>query len=256
MQITKEAASKDGMVLQFTVTQTNPAFMNSIRRAIMEKVATFAIEDVEFKLNNSAMYDEMFAHRLGLLALSTDSSSYVFRTDEGSAANQVSFTLEVDGPCVVTAGMLKTSDEKVRPVHPDTPLVELLEGQSVALEAKAILGTGQTHAKWSSGIAYYSFGATITVADNKDVERAKKLLPDGAFDASGKISAQAILKNNLVDAVDGVLPESIKVAYDDTTVSFTVESWGQLSGVHVVTQAVKALQDSLDDLQKALEVLK
>ena len=256
MQVKKESLSKDGLTAQFTVSDATPAFVNSIRRAVIDKVPTFAVEEVEFRKNNSAMFDETFAHRLGLLPLSTDLASYTFKTDEGSAANQVTLTLEADGPIVVTAAMLKSSDNKVVPIHPETPLVELLEGQSVALEAKAILGKGEQHAKWSSGLAYYSYGVSVHVTDGAALEKAKKLLPEGAFNAQGKVSAESIMQHGLVDAVEGIAPENIKVTYDDTKFSVTVESWGQLPAVEVVTQAVQALQEELDDMLKATEVLK
>jgi len=254
MEIKKE--SKVEETLAFTITGSYPAFVNSIRRAIIEDVPTMAIEEVEFRQNSSAMFDEVLAHRLGLVPLKTDLTSYVFRNDEGSAANQCTFTLEATGPMTVTAGMMKSSDANIVPVYPDIILVELLEGQAVSIEAKAILGIGRTHAKWSSGLAYYTYGATVDVVPGEALDVAKSKLPDGAFDASGNVSAKAIMDNGLVDAVDGVCPENIKVTYDDTQFTVTVESWGQLPAVVVVEQAVMTLQSALEEFVQALEVLK
>ena len=60
----------------FFLRGVDAAFANSIRRTIMEDVPTIAIEDVEFRKNSSVLYDEMAAHRMGLIPLTTDLQSY------------------------------------------------------------------------------------------------------------------------------------------------------------------------------------
>jgi DNA-directed RNA polymerase subunit D len=254
MEINKVEASTTE--LKCTVKDITPAFLNSIRRSIIDMVPTMAIENVEFIANDSVMYDEMMAHRLGLLPLTTDLENYTFRTDEGSTANECTLTLEVQGPCIVTAEMMQTSDAKITPAYPQMPIVELLEGQKVSIICKAILGRGSEHAKWSSGLAYYTYDAKITVKQGPELDQAKHLLPEGAFDDAGNVSGKHIKQNNLVDAVDGVCPQGIHITYDSSVLHFTVESWGQLPAVEVVRQAVACLQSSLDTLQAAVEVLK
>ena len=51
---------------------TTPSFANTLRRVVTEDVPTMAIEDVEFRKNNSILYDEIISHRLGLIPLTTD----------------------------------------------------------------------------------------------------------------------------------------------------------------------------------------
>ena len=67
---------KDENKLSLIIKDTTPAFVNALRRIILDEVPTMAIEDVEFRKNNSILYDEMIAHRLGLLPLKTDLKSY------------------------------------------------------------------------------------------------------------------------------------------------------------------------------------
>ena len=46
--------------------------INAIRRSV-DEIPTLAVDEVEFFKNDSALYDEFLAHRLGLVPLRTDS---------------------------------------------------------------------------------------------------------------------------------------------------------------------------------------
>ena len=63
MKLKKIQSSKDNLRMSFSAEDCSEAFLNGIRRLIIEEVPTLAIEDVEFKDNNSALYDEMLALR-------------------------------------------------------------------------------------------------------------------------------------------------------------------------------------------------
>ena len=67
---------KDDSRSIFRISKINPSIANAIRRYILAYVPTVAIHDVEIKKNGSAIYDEMLAHRLGLIPLKTDLKSY------------------------------------------------------------------------------------------------------------------------------------------------------------------------------------
>ena len=94
--------------LTIMLKKTDAAFVNAVRRAILENVPTMAIEDVELRKNTAVLYDEVIAHRLGLLPLTTDLESYNLPTKckcngEGCASCQVKLTLEAEGAGIVTA---------------------------------------------------------------------------------------------------------------------------------------------------------
>ena len=55
--------------ISFLINGISPYLANTLRRTIVEDVPTLAIEDVEFRDNSSLLYDEMVAHRLGLLLI-------------------------------------------------------------------------------------------------------------------------------------------------------------------------------------------
>ncbi|MEM3171814.1 MAG: hypothetical protein QXL58_05505, partial [Candidatus Hadarchaeales archaeon] len=48
-----------------------PALANSLRRAIMREVPIMAIDELEVKMNDSALHDEIIAHRLAMVPLRT-----------------------------------------------------------------------------------------------------------------------------------------------------------------------------------------
>ena len=62
--------------LSFILKDSNHVFANTLRRLMIDDVPTMAIEDIEFSKNNSILYDEIIAHRLGLVPLKTDLKSY------------------------------------------------------------------------------------------------------------------------------------------------------------------------------------
>ena len=92
--------------LSFILKNASPAFANAIRRNAIEEVPVMAIEDVEFRNNSSVIYDEIVAHRLGLIPLTTDLKSYNLpdkcKCDgKGCAQCQLKLILKVRGQGVV-----------------------------------------------------------------------------------------------------------------------------------------------------------
>ncbi|MFP4189936.1 MAG: DNA-directed RNA polymerase subunit D [Candidatus Woesearchaeota archaeon] len=253
-----EKISKKNNAVVFSIEGVAPAFVNSLRRAITAEVPTMAIENVEFRKNSSSMYDEMLALRMGLLVLSTDLESYEFPSDNvpaDSAKASLKLTLDVKGPKTVYASDFKSADPKVKPIHGRTPIVKLLEGQELEVEATAVLGRGSEHAKWSPGHAYYRNAADIEIDNKSELkEDYKDMYPPEIF-KDGKIDKQSILKNDLIDAVKGVNDDIIKVNYDPNKFIFTVESWGQLSPEEMVKEAVKILTEKFDDFSARLKEL-
>ncbi len=256
MKLQKITSTKEKLV--FEIEGVKPAFVNSLRRTILSEVPTMAIEDVEFKKNDSALYDEMLALRLGLLALTTDLKSYEFpktESDKDSAKCRVKLSLAEKGPKLVLAGDLKSQDPAIKPVHPKTPIVKLIEGQELEFVATAVLGRGKEHAKWSPGHVYYMNKATITVNNKHEMfDSFKSKYPPEIF-KDGKIDKSKINTNTLIDAVDGVNDEIVKVEYQPDAFVVTVEAWGQLSPQEMVTQAMKHMKELSSDFVSAIKEL-
>src|SRR3989338_1426343 len=140
--------------LSFILKDSNPVFANTLRRLMIDEVPAMAIEDVEFSKNNSILYDEMIAHRLGLVPLKTDLKSYNLPEKckcEGKGCNRCQLKMVLKAAKIgnVCASEIKSKDPAVKPVFSDTPIVKLIKGQSLELEATAVLGKGKQHMKWS-----------------------------------------------------------------------------------------------------------
>lgn len=256
MKISDVTTSDDGFLLSFTVKGLSVAYLNTLRRTVMDYVPTLAIENVEIRKNSSILYDEVIAHRLGLLPIVTEPGTYSFRVDgESGLGSELVLTLSAKGPCTVYAEMIKSKDSKAIPTHGKTPIVKLLKDQELEFEAKAILGCGITHAKWSPGLVYYEYQADVTV-DNSAQELDEHIheFPASVID-NGKISKDKILKLGLVDAVEGICPQAVAVTYDPTCIIMHVESWGQLSPSLMVQEACQYIATALDDLSQAIKKL-
>lgn len=252
MDLTYQNEDKKTGRITMLLKDSNAAFANALRRAIIELVPTMAIDDVELVKNSSALYDEMIAHRLGLITLKTDLKGYTPRDEctcqgAGCAKCTVQLTLKAKGPCIVLADELKSKDPKVKPVFPETPIVQLLKGQELELECTAVLGRGKDHIKWSPGLAWYGSEPTITINQDKV---NKELYPPQIFDKSGKADKK-LITGPMVDAVDGV-SDAIKVEYSTTNFMLSVEPWGQLSARETVMTALEILGKTFTEFETKL----
>ena len=57
---------------------------------------------------------------------------------------------------MVTSESLKSSEERVKPVNDDFPIIELTAGK-LRFEATAVLGTGRDHARHQCALASFSY---------------------------------------------------------------------------------------------------
>ena len=158
-------------VTKFVIDDTYASFVNVLRRACTFEVPVLAMEDIYFVKNSSALYDEVVAHRLGLIPLSTDLKSYFpIKTckcgGEGCNRCTLKLTLKSEGPGIVTASEIKSKDPKVKPVFGDMPIAKLLKDQKIELVATAVLGQGNDHVKFSPGLSYYQFKPSIVIDKN------------------------------------------------------------------------------------------
>lgn len=143
----------------------------ALRRALMDGVATVAIDRVSVAHNTSGVQTEALVHALGFVTLHSQCAlpndlvppevvslpfpgecSVCTGGEPDCAACGVHFTLEAMGPCVVRARDLRrtgTDRNFVVPHCPNAKLFVLRQGEEVHLTCTAHKGVGATHAKWS-----------------------------------------------------------------------------------------------------------
>lgn len=233
----------------FVLDKTTPAFANAVRRAAMFDVPTLAIEDVSIVKNSSALYDEIIAHRMGLIPLKTDLESYNLPEDctckgKFCAKCSVKITLKAKGPATVYSGDMKIKDPSIKVIHAQMPIVKLLENQEIALEATAVLGRGKVHTKWSPCHAFYRGWPEITATKEAN-KSALEPIPEDVFDKS-KLEIKDFVKWH--EAYEYILRKAgFAVKNRDDKFIFTLESWGQLKPSEILTEAVSILQAKLKD---------
>jgi DNA-directed RNA polymerase subunit D len=125
---------------QFTFKlKISESLANSIRRYINE-VPVLAVDEVEISRNDSPLYDETLAHRIGLMPLIME-----------KVGATPKFKLEVKREGYVYSGDF--SPKKV--VYDKIPLTLLSKGQEIELTTTTILGKGSEHSKFSPGFMFY-----------------------------------------------------------------------------------------------------
>src|SRR6266568_3778157 len=133
--------SKEQETLRFVLSDVSPAFANALRRIMISEIPVMAIDDVMILENNSVMYDEILAHRLGLVPVTTDGSynlpeECTCKSELGCEKCRASFSLEMEA----------------------SEPIEVVYSSQLKPEAYARLGRGNVHAKWQSvSAATYSY---------------------------------------------------------------------------------------------------
>jgi len=169
-------------------------YANALRRICLNGVPVFAIDTIDIIENTSILADEGIAHRLALIPIKTDLTRFVepskceCKSENGCSNCRVMLVLDsesTDTTRTVFSNELTSEDESIRPVSDKIPIVQLVPGQRIKIEAYARLGRGSDHAKWSSANI-----AVLTEGD-KENEHVLTIESTGAL-APGNIILAAV----------------------------------------------------------------
>jgi len=255
----------DDTSARFCLSGPSQAFANAFRRAMIGEVPTLAIEDVRIYDNTSALFDEMLAHRLGLIPIVTEQGTY-FPQDECSCGGTgcdrcgVSFTLSVEGPGIVYSRDLIPQDPRAVPAVDTIPIVKLAKDQKGVLEARAVLNRGRVHAKWqpttTCGFKNYPM---VEISERCDgCGRCVEECPRSILEVrNGRV---AVIDNRLEECSlcrlceracmsTGIGEEpAITVQSEYARFIFVVEGDGSLPVREIITGALEYLRDQSDKL--------
>lgn len=249
----------DGRRMRFVLEDATPQFANSLRRTMIGKVPTMAVEEVDFVNNTSGLFDEIIAHRIGMVPWKFPVDEYRLPENcecegEGCPNCQVEMVLKKEGESFVKAKNLKPTDKKVENVYPDILLVELLEGQEIELEARAQLGIGKEHAKHQAATAAYKYYPTVKIngEEVENFEKAARVAPDKVKNAEGPVEAGEDIVYAMNKTVDIEKGDEIEVTEDKNKFIFTVESVSGLTAAQIVGKAVEILKKETEEFEEEL----
>ena len=217
---------------------------NAIRRNVSQ-IPILAVDEVEIFKNGSALYDETIAHRIGLIPLKMEKSY-----DEDS---EIDLKLSSDKKGYVYSGELKG---KAKSVFDKIPITFLDEGQDIELIARAKIGNGSQHTKFTPGLIFYHNLADIEVS--KDCPKnIADICPRKVFSFDGgkvniKNSAECDLCEMCVEEAKKMKKtECVKIKPTNKLI-IHVESFGQIEAEEVFLKSIKELKKELAEVEKKI----
>ena len=245
MKIYKKTPEK----LSFSV-EIEESLANAIRRSVQE-IPTLAVDEVEIIQNDSVIYDEVLAHRIGLIPLKMDGTMHEKnkkgKKDEGMLF-EAKLKLSKKGPCTIYSGDLSGGTEVV---YKNMPLTLLRKNQEIELVATAVLGKGIEHVKYSPGILFYREFYEASPKKGKNIN--KEFLEEFSNTIITPDTEGEELEFEMYKLQNGkTIGEAYSEFKEDITVNkgtglmFFIESFGQMEAEEILKNAVEALKKNLD----------
>ena len=224
---------------QITVqAEVSESLANAIRRYI-NHIPVLAIDEVEISKNDSPLYDETVAHRLGLVPLKN-----------GKTTSDLKINVKKEG--AVYSGDLKGDIEVV---YDNIPITTILGDQEVKITATTKIGKGFEHSKFSPGLMYYRSVSEITMPKEFSNE-IKAIFPNNDVKEKGdKIVVLNDQKKDVGDVCEGICEKAGK----EVTITFkkdlilTLESFGQMSLQDIFKKSVDELKKNLQAVSKKVK---
>lgn len=221
-------------------TQIEDSLANALRRYV-NHVPVLAVDEIEISKNDSPLYDETIAHRIGLIPL---------KADKGKKEAKLKLSVSKEG-------MIHSKELKgdAKPVFDNIPITYINAGQEFEIEATTKIGLGIEHAKFSPGLMFYRNVAEITI--DKDLKgKIKSMASDNEIKEKGnKIVVVDNLRKEVADLCDSLSNEEGKKAEielkNDLIVS--IESFGQMSPEEIFKKSVEELKKDLEHVSKKVD---
>jgi len=199
-------------------TDINFSLANAIRRST-NYIPTLAVDTLEISKNDSALYDEIIAHRVGLIPLKNAKLKLPeecgCEKEEGCGKCAVKFKLSLQGPCTVYSTDLNPKSE----IPYKMPITLLGKDQELEFVANAKMGLGNQHAKFSPGMIYYRYSEDL---EKEDDDSFKKMSENSKKD-------------------------------ENKEMIMFIESWGQMSAKEIFIESIEVLDKEIKSLIKKIK---
>ena len=274
----------DDYSAQIEFKNVNYSFVNSIRRSLVSMVPCLALHEIDFHMGSlgsyvdeesgdereyesiSAMFNEIVAHRIGMLPIPTDEKTieaFGESISDDSKQPDIMYSLHKQGPCTVYSGDLEPVSGDNTLVIPETnvPIVKLAEGQAVLVYAKAKFGTARQHTKWQCVVAPRFYQApTVSVSSGKASKTVFDIVGKKNFKKKGNkhvidnpVKAHEALRKieqlwNNEDA-----KKSIEISRKKDHFIFEFETNKAMTAKLALEQALKALNGHCNEFASAVD---
>ena len=269
---------------QVEFIDVNYSFVNSIRRSLVSMVPCLAIHEVDFHMGSlgayldeesgeekeyesiSAMFNEIVAHRIGMLPIPTDEKTIEAFGDsigDDSKQPEIMYSLHKQGPCTVYSGDLEPVNGDTSLTIPETsvPIVKLAEGQAILVYAKAKMGTAKQHAKWQTAVAPRFYQApTLTVSSGKGSKTVIDVAGKENFKKKGKnhiiedpVKAHEAIKKLESLWNDEDAQNAMTITRNKTHFILEFETTGAMEAKLALEQALKSLDTHCKDFMTSID---
>ena len=232
--------SKTESRIKLLIEDVDVGFVNALRRVLVSEIPVYAVDHIIVYENTSQLYDEILAHRLGLVPLSTPAN----------VDKEVTLSIEKEGPGVVYTKDMISDDDSIKPIIPDIPITKLGNDQKIKINCIAKVGIAKDHAKYQCCLAFYKYFPVINIDKKCDlcgvcVEVCPKSILKIEKD-SLKITdiKECTLCRTCEEQCD---LQAISVSYDNRKFIFTVENYGNMSVRDLIEISTGIIEGKCDE---------
>lgn len=258
-----EILKNEDLKLSLVMKGVGNSYANALRKSSNE-INILAVDTVEISKNDSALFDEILAHRIGLVPLKADKKTFTEPEKcsckgKGCAKCTVALTMQVSGGKIL-ASELKS--KTVSAIYPEMPITLLQKGQEIELVAEARLGRGVEHAKYSPGLVWIRAIPHIELPkDRSSIKSCAKKCPKNVYQLDPKVEIKNLMNCDLcMDCVDECekqgQKDKIKVWSDENDFILEIESWGQLKPKEILIESCNAFKKNIDEFLKEASKIK
>ena len=274
----------DDYYAQVEFKDVDYSFVNSVRRSLISMVPCLSLHEIDFHMGSlgsyvdeesgdereyesiSAMFNEIVAHRIGMLPIPTDDKTleaFGNSIDDDSKQPDIMYSLHKQGPCTVYSGDLEpvSGDDSLIIPETNVPILKLAEGQAVLVYAKAKIGNAKMHTKWQCVVAPRFYQApSISVSSGKgskavfDIVNKKKFKKKGSNHVLDDPREAHKALNELEKLWnDKEAKESVEITTKKDHFIFEFETNGAMKAQLALEQALKALYKHCNEFASAID---